>query len=88
MNVISVYFKKLFFIVLAIIIPVIVSSCSSGKSDTNEVSSGTPVTITHPRLMNMDDYLVLNGNTIFLSKEIIRSTFDGFIEKVNKTKQR
>ena len=84
MNVISVYFKKLFFIVLAIIIPVIVSSCSSGKSDTNEVSSGTPVTITHPRLMNMDDYLVLNGNTIFLSKEIIRSTFDGFIEKVNK----
>lgn len=34
--------------------------------------------------MTIDDYLTLNGNTIFLKKEIIRSTFDGFVEKVFK----
>ena len=84
MNPIKVYFKKLFFIVLAIIIPVIISSCSSDKSNKNDVSSGTPVTITHPRIMKLSDYLTLNGNTVFLNKEIIRSTFDGFIEKVYK----
>jgi len=60
-------------------------SCGSKSSDdASNVSSGTPVTITHPILMNMDNYLNLNGNTVFLSKEIIRSTFDGFIVKVFK----
>jgi len=60
-------------------------SCTSKENDdTSNVSSGTPVTITHPILMNIDNYLNLNGNTVFLSKEIIRSTFDGFIVKVFK----
>jgi HlyD family secretion protein len=69
----SILFSLLFF------------SCGGNNgSNTTDINSGTPVTITHPGLMNMTDYLVLNGNTVFLKKEIIRSTFDGFIEKVNK----
>ncbi len=65
-------------------VPVLLSSCSRKEGDTNYSSSGTPVQITHPVIMNVNDYLTLNGNTIFLKKEIIRSTFDGFIEKVFK----
>ncbi len=60
-------------------------SCGSKDSgDAENSSAGTPVQITHPVIMNMSDYITLNGNTIFLKKEIIRSTFDGFIEKVYK----
>ena len=84
MNPMKTYLNKVLFIVLAMIIPSILSSCSSDGSDINDVNSGTPVTITYPRHMNMNDYLKLNGNTVFLNKEIIRSTFDGFIEKVYK----
>ena len=68
-----------------LLMPLLLISCGSkSKDDSNDVNSGTPVTITHPILMNMDNYLDLNGNTVFLSKEIIRSTFDGFIVKVFK----
>ena len=61
-----------------------ISCGSKGSDDSSDVNSGTPVKVTHPVLMNMDNYLDLNGNTVFLSKEIIRSTFDGFIVKVFK----
>ncbi len=74
--------KKLFIFYFSILTSVILISCGGNEADSvNEVSSGTPVTITHPRLMNMTDYLELNGNTVFLDKEIVRSTFDGFIVK-------
>ena len=74
--------KKLFIFYFSILTSVILISCGGNEADSvNEVSSGTPVTITHPRLMNMADYLELNGNTVFLDKEIVRSTFDGFIVK-------
>ncbi len=84
MNQSKTYFKKILIVFVIIIIPAIMNSCSSGEGDSNVVNSGTPVTVTHPRLMDMDDFLELNGNTVFLSKEIIRSTFDGFVEKVYK----
>jgi len=74
--------KKLFIFYFSILTSVILISCGGNEADSvNEVSSGTPVTITHPRLMNMTDDLELNGNTVFLDKEIVRSTFDGFIVK-------
>ena len=76
---------KIFLILFVSFVLLVLISCGGNKgNNTNDLSSGTPVTITHPQLMNMKDYLVLNGNTVFLNKEIIRSTFDGFIEKLYK----
>ncbi len=72
-------------ICLFVLMSSLLISCGSKSSDDSDtVNSGTPVTITHPILMDMNNYLELNGNTVFLSKEIIRSTFDGFIVKVYK----
>lgn len=78
--------KKLFIIILfSFLTTLLLYSCGGNKGDnSNKINSGTPVTITHPKLMNMTAYLELNGNTVFLNKEIIRSTFDGFIERVFK----
>ena len=69
---------------LLLSLPVFLISCSGKESGANETGSGAPVQITHPVVMTIDDYLTLNGNTVFLKKEIIRSTFDGFVEKVFK----
>ena len=76
---------KAFLFSLLLIAPMIVISCgSTDENSTNEINSGTPVTITHPFRTNLSDYIVLNGNTVFLTKEIVRATFQGFISKVYK----
>ena len=54
-------------------------SCGGNEEKPVDASGGTPVQVTHPTRMNLTDHLSLNGNTIFLKKEIVRSTFDGFI---------
>ena len=59
-------------------------SCGGNEEKPVDASGGTPVQVTHPTRMNLTDHLSLNGNTIFLKKEIVRSTFDGFIGKVLK----
>jgi len=60
-------------------------SCTSETKDTPLPSeSGTTVKITNPIRTNLTEYINLNANTIFLNKEIIRSTFQGFIEKIYK----
>lgn len=69
---------------LFILTSIIFYSCSGKSGSSEEVSSGTPVGIIHPVKMNFADYLDLNANTIFLSKEIVRASFQGFIEKVYK----
>ena len=77
--------KKTFLFSSLLIIPIIFISCGGNEgSNTNDVSSGTPVTITHPFKTNLSDYIELNGNTVFLTKEIVRATFQGFISKVYK----
>jgi len=60
-------------------------SCSSdNKNDSLNFESGTPVKITSPLKTNLTEYISFNANTIFLNKEIVRSTFQGFIEKIYK----
>ncbi len=76
--------NKLFLFLIVLIIPVINSCGDKGEGDTNEPGSGTPVTITHPFRTSLSDFIELNGNTVFLTKEIVRATFQGFVEKVNK----
>lgn len=57
---------------------------SDAQIDTEKLVSGTPVQITHPRITDFTEYIDLNANTVFLKKEIVRATFQGFIEKINK----
>jgi hypothetical protein len=60
-------------------------SCSSdNKNDSLPFESGTPVKITSPLKTNLTEYISFNANTTFLNKEIVRSTFQGFIEKIYK----
>jgi biotin carboxyl carrier protein len=59
-------------------------SCGNQSNSSDEVNAGTPVTITHPVKTDISDFVELNGNTTFLTKEIIRATFQGFIAKVYK----
>ena len=60
-------------------------ACSGDNSNADEnTNSGTPVEITSPQIMNLSDYIDLNAYTVFLNKEIIRTPFQGFIEKIYK----
>lgn len=68
-----------------IITLIFIISCSSESKDSPTVSeSGTSVKITNPVRANLIEYITLNANTIFLNKQIVRSTFQGFIEKIYK----
>lgn len=58
-------------------------SCDS-KNDSVTEKSGAPVQITHPLKKDLTEYITLNAQTVFLKKEIVRATFQGFIEKIYK----
>ncbi len=76
---------KIFFLLVFLVESTILISCGGNdENNSGEVSSGTPVTVTHPFKANLSDYIELNGNTVFLTKEIVRATFQGYISKVYK----
>ena len=77
--------KKMFASIAVILIAIILSSCGSKNENGQAETSGSPVKITHPQKMNLTEYITLNANTIFLKKEIVRATFQGFIEKIYKS---
>ena len=84
-NILNKIISEIFLYSLLLIVPVILFSCGgTDENNTNEISSGTPVTITHPFKTNLSDYIELNGSTVFLTKEIVRATFQGFVSKVYK----
>jgi multidrug efflux pump subunit AcrA (membrane-fusion protein) len=83
------YNKKISFKIFSYIITALLSlsivACSGENNNSDEnVSTGTPVEITNPKIMNLSDYIELNAYTIFLNKEVIRTPFEGFIEKIYK----
>jgi multidrug efflux pump subunit AcrA (membrane-fusion protein) len=59
-------------------------SCNRDLPEIPSPSGGTPVQLTNPRLIDLTESIDLNANTVFLKKEIVRATFQGFIEKINK----
>jgi len=71
------------FSILALIISLI--ACSSKKQNIEKEITGVTVKITHPQKMDLTEYITLNANTVFLKKEIVRATFQGFIEKIYKS---
>ncbi|MEO8400088.1 MAG: HlyD family efflux transporter periplasmic adaptor subunit [Ignavibacteriaceae bacterium] len=74
--------KVEFFLLLSIIVFFV--SCSSNKNKDTAVTSGSPVQIANPSITLLTNYMRFNANTTFLKKEIVRSTFQGFIQKVYK----
>lgn len=85
MKIIQSFYKRTNFLLFIFLVSLLIPSCGKNdKSNSNDLYTGTPVTVTHPELKNMNASLELNGTTVFLNKEIIRSTFDGFITKVYK----
>jgi multidrug efflux pump subunit AcrA (membrane-fusion protein) len=77
--------RRSIIIYIAIITSIVMYSCVNENNNSGEKkNAGTPVTITHPYKTSVSDYIELNGNTTFLTKEILRATFQGFIEKVYK----
>jgi len=69
--------------IMALIISL--SACSSKKQNIEKEITGVTVKITHPQKMDLTEYITLNANTVFLKKEIVRATFQGFIEKIYKS---
>ncbi len=75
---------KNLFIVLIIVLLSLIISCSSDPKTTSADTVGTPVKVALPSTASMTDYMSFNANTVFMKKEIVRSTFQGFIQKVYK----
>lgn len=81
MNMCSKIFINLLLIVAVIFIP----GCGSNDDENNQTTiSGTPVSVTHPVIMNLTEDIILNANTVFLKKEVVRATFQGFVEEIYK----
>src|ERR1035437_2779526 len=77
--------KKLFLLLILSLLFITLSSC--GKKDSKETETplkGVEVTAGNPVTTKMNEYLDLNANTFFLSQEIVRATFPGFILKTAK----
>jgi multidrug efflux pump subunit AcrA (membrane-fusion protein) len=76
--------NKYLLFVLSLLLMVF-SSCVKKESEETETSiKGVEVTAGSPVTTKMNEYLDLNANTFFLSQEIVRATFPGFILKTNK----
>lgn len=75
---------KLTLKIFTLILLIFFYSCSSKEKSSSNETSGTPVVITNPKRASLIDYMSFNANTTFLKKEIVRSTFQGFIQKVYK----
>src|ERR1035437_5236441 len=77
--------KKKFLLLVLSVLLIAISSC--GKKDSEETETpvkGVEVTAGNPVTTKMNQYLDLNANTFFLSQEIVRATFPGFILKTDK----
>jgi multidrug efflux pump subunit AcrA (membrane-fusion protein) len=85
MNYIKKDIWKIFSYLIAALLSFSIIACSGDSNNSDEnTSTGTPVEITNPKVMNLSDYIELNAYTIFLNKEIIRTPFEGFIVKIYK----
>jgi len=77
--------KKIFLLFVLSLTLVTFSSCGKKESDESETPlKGVEVTAGSPVNAKMNEYLDLNANTFFLSQEIVRATFSGYILKTGK----
>jgi multidrug efflux pump subunit AcrA (membrane-fusion protein) len=61
------------------------ASCGRSEGEGRVAAArGSAVQVTHPRIQDFTEFVDLNANTVFLQKEIVRATFQGFIERIYK----
>ena len=78
-------FKKVNYkIITLFLFCILITNCSNTEDTQKQTKEGSPVKIGYPVKRNLTDIIQLNANTIFLKKEIIRSSFQGFVDKVYK----
>lgn len=69
-----------FSFMIIIMVVVIMTSCKSPVNNADDAPEiKTKVSITHPSLQNITEYIKLNGVTVFQKKNNIRSTNTGYI---------
>jgi multidrug efflux pump subunit AcrA (membrane-fusion protein) len=77
--------KKLIILITLSISITVFSSCTKKQTEETETPlKGVEVSAASPVKQKMTEYLDLNASTFFLSQEIIRATFSGFITKTHK----
>lgn len=76
--------KILLSLFLPSLIALILSCSSKEEKESAEVMKGIEVVVGNPTKRNMIEYADLNANTIYLKQEIVRATFQGFVDKTNK----
>ncbi len=76
--------QSIFSLIIFLVFSIFIVSCSSDTKTTSTEPLGTPVKVANPSVSSLTDYMSFNANTTFLKKEIVRSTFQGFIQKVYK----
>lgn len=59
-------------------------SCGDSAAPAEHYPTGTPVEVVHPKHTDLTEFIDLNANTVFLRKETVRATFQGFIENTFK----
>lgn len=72
-------------VIVLILLSTLLWSCGGIEEDKSETDIKANVEIGNPLFKSLTEYLTLNGNTIFLKKEIVRATFQGYIQKAYKT---
>ena len=79
------YFKHVKVRVILLVFTVVFMSCvKEPQEEAPPETVSTPVQATNPQRINLTESIDLNANTVFLKKEIVRATFQGFIEKIFK----
>ncbi len=76
------YCYTCFFISLYLLI---LNGCTDISNKSNNETSGTPVEISNPQKISIAEYKHYVGYTEYLEKEIIRSSFSGYIVRIYKS---
>jgi multidrug efflux pump subunit AcrA (membrane-fusion protein) len=76
--------KRVVILVVTVATATFIFSCSKKEQEVTPVVNGTPVMIGNPSVSSLTEYMDFNATTVFLKKEIVRSTFQGFVQKTYK----
>lgn len=79
--------KRIAFIIIVIALSGVTATSCRNKTDGRNVEATkttVPVKYVHPKIRNMENYLDLNGTSMYLGKEIVRSTVTGYVYAVKK----
>ncbi|MGB9772265.1 MAG: hypothetical protein ACPLX7_09895 [Candidatus Kapaibacteriota bacterium] len=66
---------NIFSLIIFLVFSLFIVSCSSDTKTNPAETPGTPVKVASPSEKSLTDYMGFNANTVFMKKEIVRSTF-------------